>query len=300
MPQWIVAADGSGDYVSIQDAIDAVRVHQEEPHELYIKKGVYREKVVVPDNKPMIRLIGESREETVLTYDLCAAMTGPDGKTIGTFGTPTLMVAADDFRAANITIANTAGHGPHIGQALAVYASGDRIVFDRCRLLGNQDTLYTAKGRQYYRNCFIEGHVDFIFGAATALFEDCEISSLRGGYIAAPSTTRETRYGYVFRNCRLTGPAEEETVFLARPWRPYGQTVFIDTWMGAHIKGEGWNNWRDPNNERTARFAEYGSRGPGAKPDRRAAWAGTLSAEEAAGLTAEVLFAAPVPWDPAI
>ncbi|WP_248926894.1 pectinesterase family protein [Paenibacillus hamazuiensis] len=296
MRRRIVAKDGSGDFTSIQAAVDDVRVHQEELQEIFIKNGLYEERVIVPDNKPMIRFVGESREHTIISYGLYAKMKAADGRELGTFGTAVFTVAADDVRVENVTIRNTAGYGEAIGQAVAVYASGDRLVFDGCRMLGNQDTLYTAKGRQYYKSCFIEGHVDFIFGAATAVFEECEISSLRGGYIAAPSTTEHTEYGYIFRGCRLTGPAAEQTVFLARPWRPFGQTVFIDTWMDAHIKAEGWDNWRNPDNERTARFAEYGSSGPGGGMERRAGWAKRLTDEEAAALTAERIFGAADFW----
>ncbi|MCZ8514209.1 pectinesterase family protein [Paenibacillus filicis] len=207
-------------------------------------------------------------------------------------------MAGNDFRAERLTIANDAGWGEPIGQALAVYASGERTVLEHCRLLGNQDTLYTAKGRQYYKHCLIEGHVDFIFGAATAVFDRCEIRSLRQGYIAAPSTEERTLFGYVFLDCRLAGTAAEETVYLARPWRRFGQTLFVRTWMGAHIRREGWDNWRDPGNERTARFGEYGSSGAGAHLGLRAPWARLLSAEEAADLTPERIFSGPDGWVP--
>lgn len=298
MPKIVVARDGSGDYSTIQEAVDAVRVHMEEPHVICIRKGVYKERVTVPENKPNIRFVGENAAETVLTFDLYAEMKRPDGKKLGTFGTPVLTVAADRFRAEHLTVQNTAGYGPSIGQAVAVSVSGDQVVFANCRLLGNQDTLYTAKGRHYFRDCYIEGHVDFIFGAATAVFDRCEIASLRDGYIVAPSTTEDTRFGYVFLNCRLTGPAKPGTVFLGRPWRPYGHTVFVNTWMGPHIRPEGWDNWRNPANEKTARFAEYASTGPGAQPEKRAGWAKLLDEAEAAELRLSRIFAGTDAWTP--
>lgn len=298
MPTLIVAQDGSGDHTSIQEAVDAIRVYME-PHTIYIRNGVYEEAVTVPENKPYITFKGESVEETILTYNLYAEMKLPDGKKLGTFGTPTLNVAADLFTAENLTIRNSAGYGPKVGQAVAVTLSGDRIVFKNCRLLANQDTLYTSRGRHYFENCYIEGHVDFIFGAATVVFESCEIATLRNGFVVAPSTPEDTEFGYVFFNCRLTGPAEPETVFLGRPWRPYGHTVYVNTWMGPHIKAEGWDNWSSVENEKTSRFAEYGSTGPGAPAGKRVGWGRILTEDEVSKLTLERIFAGTKAWVPA-
>lgn len=294
-----VSQDGSGDFTGIQEAIDAVRVLPLEPVTIYVKNGTYREKLLIPDNKPDIALIGESREGTVIAYGDYARMTGPDGKEIGTFRTAVLKVEADDFRMENLTVQNTAGYGPEIAQAVALYASGDRQVYRSVRLLGNQDTLYTSRGRHYFADCHIEGHVDFIFGSAAACFESCEIRSLRGGYITAASTPRGAEFGYVFLNCRLTGAQEEESVYLGRPWRAWAHTVFINTWMGPHIYSAGWDNWDNPDNESTARYAEYGSTGPGARDAAvRAGWARVLTEAEALRLDARRVLAGHDGWDP--
>ncbi|MDF2962690.1 MAG: pectinesterase [Paenibacillus sp.] len=298
MRQLTVAADGSGDFTGVQAAIDAVRVHWQDDTRIFIKNGVYHEKIVIPDNKTRIWLVGESREGTVLTNGEYAKITGPDGNEIGTFLTPVLTMAGDDCRLENLTVQNTAGYGPEIGQALALYSAGDRLIVRNVRLLGNQDTLYTCKGRQYFHRCYIEGHVDFIFGGATAVFEECEIHSLREGFITAASTESYQPYGYVFLKCRLTGSTAAGSVFLGRPWRPFAHTVFIHTWMGPHIHVEGWDNWREPNNELTARYSEYGSTGPGAGQTGRAGWARLLTPEEAGQMTAKYVLAGADEWNP--
>ncbi|MBD0379532.1 pectinesterase family protein [Paenibacillus sedimenti] len=295
-----VSQDGSGDFTSVQDAIDAVRVLPLEPVTIYIKNGTYREKIIVPDNKPDISLIGESREGTVLAFSDYAEMVGSDGKKLGTFGTAVLKVEADDFRMENLTVQNTAGFGPAIGQAVALYTSGDRHVYRNVRLLGNQDTLYTSRGRQYFADCYIEGHVDYIFGSATVLFESCEIHSLRQGYITAASTPKDTAIGYVFLNCRLTGAQTEESVYLGRPWRAWAHTVFINTWMGPHIHSAGWDNWGNPDNESTSRYAEYGSTGPGARAEARVQWARVLSEKEAPVPDVKRVLAGPDDWNPQV
>lgn len=294
----VVAKDGSGDFTTIQDAIEAMRVLPLEPVTIYVKNGVYEEKVVVPDNKWDLTLIGESKEGTVITYADHAAMRDERGNKIGTFRTPTFTVLADNFRMENMTLVNAAGYGEGVGQALALYASGDKLVFKNCRFLGNQDTIYTSKGRQYFVDCYIEGHVDFIFGSATAVFQNCEIHSLRRGYITAASTPKDVEFGYVFFDCKLTGVADEGSVYLGRPWRPYGHTIFVRTWMGPHIHPEGWHNWRNPDNERTARYAEYGSTGPGANPDARVPWSRQLTEEEVKELTLERIFRGSNNWVP--
>jgi pectinesterase len=298
MRELTVAADGTGDYTTVQAAVDAVRVHWLEDTRIFIKDGVYKEKIVIPDNKSRIHLVGESREGAVLINGLYAKITGGDGNEIGTFQTPVVMLAGDDCRLENLTVRNNAGFGPEIGQALALCLAGDRAVVRNVSLSGNQDTLYTCKGRHYFHDCYIEGHVDFIFGAATAVFEQCEIHSLRKGYITAASTEPYRPYGYVFLSCRLTGSADAGTVFLGRPWRPYAHTVFINTWMGPHICKPGWDNWRDPANERTVRYAEYESTGPGADPASRVRWSRQLAREQAEKLTANRILAGSDGWNP--
>jgi pectinesterase len=298
MQRLTVAQDGSGDYTSIQSAINAVRVHPLEPATIYIKNGTYRERVTIPDNKPDLTLVGESAEHTIITYDLFAQQLDAEGVQLGTFRTATLTVAADDFAMENVTVVNSAGYGKDIGQALALYVSGDRQSFRGVRLLANQDTFYTARGRQYFDRCYIEGHVDYIFGSGTVVFDHCEIHTLRNGYITAASTPKHTAYGFVFLDCQLGGPAEVDTVFLGRPWRPHAHTVFIRSWISHHIKPEGWDNWRDPNNESTVRYMEYGSYGPGADKASRVSWARTLSSDEAEEYTVERVLSGADGWNP--
>ncbi|MFN0222323.1 pectinesterase family protein [Paenibacillus sp. KR2-11] len=294
-----VSQDGQGDFERIGEAIEAVRVLPLEPVTIFVKNGVYREKLLVPDTKPDISLIGESAEGTVIAYGDYAQMKGTNGSELTTFRTATLKVDADDFRMENVTVQNTAGYGAAIGQAVALYTAGDRQTYRNVRLLGNQDTLYTGRGRQYFAGCYIEGHVDYIFGSATVLFEGCEIHSLRGGFITAASTAARTEVGYVFRGCRLTGRAPEGSVYLGRPWRPAAHTVFIDTWMGPHIHRDGWDNWSSPDNERTARYGEFGSTGPGAAPEARVAWAAALTEAEAVSFDVRRVLGGPDGWSPA-
>lgn len=276
---WRVAKDGTGDFVSIQEAIDAVKPDTDQTAILIIKEGTYHEKIIIPKNK-RIHLIGNHREQTVIMYSDYARQIDTSGQEYGTFRTPTVTIDADDFYAENLTIANAAGFGPEIGQALALTSSGDRAIFYRVRLLGNQDTLYTpGSGRQFYKECYIEGHVDYIFGSAMVLFDNCHIHSLREGYITAASTPEDQKYGYLFWNCKLTG-TEENVVYLGRPWRPHAHVMFVNTWMDESIKPEGWDNWRNKDNEKTARFTEYGSHGPGTHSDQRVKWAQTRTESE--------------------
>jgi len=276
-----VAADGSGMFKTVQAAVDAIPAYPRQVYEIHILPGTYFEHVTVPRIKPFIRFQGDDAAKTILTFNLGAPMRGADGKPIGTFATPSVSILADDFTAQNITFQNT--FGPH-GQALAIEVAGDRVAFDNCRFLGWQDTMFAdSSGRNYFHNCYIEGHVDFIFGKSTAVFDGCEIRSKQKGYLTAASTEQEKPYGYVFLHCKLTADegVKEGTVYLGRPWRPYGATAFIDCQMGPQIRPEGWFNWKNPANEKTARYAEFGNTGPGADTSRRVNWAHQLSAAEA-------------------
>lgn|SRR5690625_1069480 len=299
MNQFIVDATGNGDFTTVQAAIDAAPEHSTKKITIQIKKGTYTERIVIPEHKPNIHLIGEDREETVLVYHNTANMRGPDGEKLRISGSASTYVYADDFSAKQITFANSAGLTA--GQAVALYAGGDRLVFQECNILGHQDTLFTpSNGRQYYKDCYIAGTVDFICGSAICLFENCELFSIdrHNGYVAAPATAEELPYGYVFLNCRLTGSTAKHTVTLARPWQPYGQAHFVNCWMGEHIRPAGWDNWRDPEKEKTATFAEYRSSGPGATPDERLSWAKQLTQEEAAKLTVPEVLSGADGWDP--
>ncbi|MDL4840272.1 pectinesterase family protein [Aquibacillus rhizosphaerae] len=298
MHKVFVAKNDNAVFQTIQDAIDSIRVFPLEDVTIHIADGIYYEKIIVPENKPNVHLIGESPENTILTFDDYAEKTDYFGNKLGTFRTATATIHADNFTLENITIENSAGFGKDIGQAVALYLSGDRCTINNTRLLGNQDTLYTSKGRQFFKDCYIEGHVDFIFGAATAVFEECEIHSLREGYVTAASTPKTQPYGFVFFNCKLTGEATADSVFLGRPWRPYAHTLFINCMLGKHIKLVGWDNWRNPNNEKTARYGEYNSLGPGSNQTHRIHWANQYHQKDTDLLTLKQIFTCSSQWLP--
>lgn len=287
---FVVAQDGSGDFVRVQDAIDAVPDLRANETVIFIKKGIYKEKLILPGSKTNVTFIGEDANNTILTYDDFASKQNRFGENIGTSGSSSFFVFGDGFTAKHITFENSSGP---VGQAVAVRIDGDKVVFENCRFLGFQDTLYPhgENSRQYYKNCYIEGTTDFIFGWSTAVFENCEIYSKKGGsYITAASTKENTAYGFVFINCRLTGDAPENAVYLGRPWRPYAQTVFIDCFMDKHIKKEGWHNWNKPDAEKTAFYAEHHASGPGANPAGRVGWSHQLTKEEVSNYTIENIF----------
>lgn len=317
----IVAMDGSGDFKSIQEAVDSIPEDNSERIIIYIKKGVFKEKLKI--SKPSITLIGEDRDQTILTYDDSAYKLMPDGQKMGTFRSYSTFIGGKDFIAENITFENSAGKGSIVGQAVAVYVNADRTTFRNCRLLGNQDTLFMGPLprerqfeelmdysqdkpiRQYYENCYIRGDIDFIFGSSTAVFNNCTIHSNNinseiNGYITAPSTPESVKYGFVFINCKLTSEVESGTVFLGRPWRDYGRAVFINCCMGEHIKESGWDNWAKPEREKTSYFAEYNSKGPGAKMGERVGWIHILTDDEAREYTIEGILSGEDKWNPFI
>lgn len=286
----IVALDGTGNYSSIQDAINSTRDISTFRVEIFIKKGTYHEKLHIPSWKTNISLIGESKEATIISYDDYSGKKVPNGKDqfgrdkFGTFTSYTVLVQGNGFMAENLTIENTAGR---VGQAVALHIEADRVFIKDCRLLGNQDTLYlaTENARQYFLNCFIEGTTDFIFGEAIALFENCIIKSLVNSYITAASTKQGQLYGFVFLNCKLEAGPLATKVFLGRPWRPFAKTVFLYCELGAHIVAEGWNEWKGdtmfPNKEKTAYYAEFENRDKGANFQGRVVWSKQLSKKEA-------------------
>lgn len=279
-----VAKDGSGDFRTLQETIDNCKSFPDKRITIFIKKGVYKEKVKLHSWNPNIHIIGESRDSTIISFGDSA---GPGRNS--TFTTYTFLVDANDITIENLTIANTAGE---VGQAVAVHVEGDRVHFKNCRFLGNQDTLYAAieGARQYYEKCYIEGTTDFIFGGATALFEACEIKSKKDSYITAASTPRRIPYGYTFIDCDLTADPGVSHVYLGRPWRSYARTVFINCELGAHIAPKGWHNWNDPAREKTVFYAEYNSSGPGSDLSGRISWSRQLSRKEAARYTARQIF----------
>jgi len=297
----VVAKDGSGDFETVQAAVDSIPENNAQRVTVYLKKGTYKEKIRIPENKPYITFVGEDVRETILTFDDAKAKRHADGTKYENSEIPSSYLFAADFTAHNITFENTASNKEPAGQAMAAEVRGDRMVFENCRFLGHQDTLLAdGTGRQYYKNCYITGTVDFIYGSATAVFDECEIFSRdrHNGYITAPSTSPEQKYGFVFLNCELVGEAPQSTVYLGRPWRPYGSTAYINCYMDDHIRHEGWNNWRDESREKTARFAEYNSRGPGANISGRVEWSRQLTDEEAKKYTVKNILSGNDGWDP--
>ncbi len=293
----VVAADGTGQFRTVQEAINAVpqTTRFDNPAIIHIKPGIYKELIYVQHEKRFVRLVGENAEKTVLTYHLHANMVGADGKPIGTFRTPSAFIDADDFTVENITFENTAGP---VGQALAIRVEGDRVVFRNCRFIGWQDTILLNRGRQYFENCYITGHVDFIFGAATAFFENCRIHVLRDGYITAASTPPQQPFGFVFSHSKITAESANVKTYLGRPWRPYASTIFLNTEMSEVVRPEGWHNWNQPDREKTSRYAEFASTGAGAKPNERVKWAKQLTDAEAKAITLQRVLAGADSWNP--
>lgn len=285
-----VAQDGTGDYTSIQEAINSCRAFQTYDKVIHIKNGVYNEKVLIDSFFTHLHLVGENKDSTIITFDDYA------GKgNLGTFTSYTMKVLGNNTTLENLTIENSSGE---VGQAVALHVEGDCVTVKNCWILGNQDTLYAAgqKSRQYYANCYIDGTTDFLFGAATAVFDNCIIHSKRNSYITAASTPEENQFGYIFRNCKLTADADVDKVYLGRPWRDYAKVVFIKCEMGDHILPEGWHNWGQPAREKTAFYGEYKSTGPGAHPGDRVSWSHQLSDEELENYTIDNIYSYCSEW----
>ncbi|RSK42504.1 pectinesterase family protein [Hymenobacter perfusus] len=291
---FVVAQDGSGQFRTVQEAFNAVPDFRKKVTTIFVKKGVYKEKLLLAGSKQFVQLVGEDREQTILTYDDYNQKKNIFGEDKGTSGSASCYIYGSDFTAENLTFQNSSGP---VGQAVAVWVAGDKARFRNCRFLGFQDTLYTYGygSRQYYQDCYIEGTVDFIFGSSTAWFEKCTIFCKTSGFVTAASTPDSTRYGYVFNQCRITGDAPANSFYLGRPWRPYAKTVFIGCELGRQIKPEGWDHWDKESNKQTARYAEFQSRGPGAAPARRVNWARQLSEAEARQYTRQNVLRN---WDP--
>ena len=293
---FVVAKDGSGDFMTIQEAVNAVPVNRKERTTIFIRKGIYKERVVIPETQSNISFIGESQTETILTFDNFASRKNTFGENMGTSGSSSIYIYANGFEAENITFENSAGN---VGQAVTVFVASDKIAFRHCRFLGNQDTLYTwgKDSRQYYEDCYIEGTVDFIFGSSTCVLDRCEIHAKKsGGYLTAASTPEGAAFGYVFLNCRLTADEGVKDVYLGRPWRPNAKTVYINCDMGDHIKSEGWHNWGKPDAEKTAYYAEYNTKGIDTKA--RAVWSHQLTKKQAESYTIKAILSARDGWNP--
>lgn len=288
----VVSRDGTGDFRTLQEAVESARAFMDYTVTIYVKNGVYKEKVIVPSWVENIDIIGEDRDKTIITYDDHANI-----NKMGTFRTYTVKVEGSDITFKNLTIENNAAQ---LGQAVALHTEGDRLKFINCRILGNQDTIYTGAKftRLYFKDCYIDGTTDFIFGPSTALFEDCIIHSKRNSYVTAASTPKEAKYGYVFKHCKLTAEPGVDKVYLGRPWRPYAYTLFIECELGKHIVLAGWHNWGKQSNEETARYMEYKNTGEGANASERVAWSKQLTKKEAEAVTVDAIFRTQSDWNP--
>lgn len=300
-----VAKDNSGDFDSIQKAVDSVSDNNNET--IFIKKGIYKERIEIRKNN--ITLIGEDTDETIITEGFYARMIMPDGSKRGTFRSYTFLVYADNFSASNITFENSAGFGDDVGQVIAVYAEGDNITFKHCKILGHQDTLFTGPlplkekqpggftgptidserklVHQLYEDCFICGEIDFIFGSATAYFKNCTLFALNrnepiNSYYTAPSTYEGQAFGYVFDNCTFTGNCPPKSVALSRPWRIHAKVVLLNCEYSDQIIDEGFTDWNKPESHESVYYAEYNGHGDGYKPEKRAAYVHQLDEAQAA------------------
>jgi pectinesterase len=293
--KWTVAKDGSGDFRTVQAALDAVPKNNKQRIVIYIKNGIYYEKLHLDSTKNFVTLIGEDKFKTILTYNDHTGKLSPAGDTINTRTSWSFMLKGNNFIAHNITFDNNAGFTA--GQAVAVEVQGDHAAFFNCRFTGNQDVLFTNSddSRQYYERCYIEGTTDFIFGSSTAWFEQCHVHSKKNSHITAASTPQSHRFGYVFNDCVFTADTAVNKVSLGRPWRPYASVTYINCYLDRHILPQGWDNWRNAANEKTARYAEYISYGPGANANLRAPWSRQLTDEEVKQFTLKNVFGN---WNP--
>ena len=291
----VVARDGTGEFRTVSEALEVCRAFMDYHKVIYIKKGTYKEKVIIPQWLQNIELCGEDRDATIITYDDHANVVfPPTGKGMTTFRTYTLKVEANDITLRNLTIENNAAR---LGQAVALHTEGDRLLFVNCRFLGNQDTVYTGmpRTRMLFHDCYIEGTTDFIFGPATAWFEHCTIHGKLNSYITAASTPKDVDYGYVFSNCTVTAADSVTSLYLGRPWRDYGYTLFMNCELPGVICPEGWHHW-EQHREQTARYFEYNNRGEGANPANRVGWSRQLTKKEAQQITLERVFQISSSW----
>jgi pectinesterase len=298
----VVARDGTGQFRNVSEAIEVCRAFMEYHKVIYVKKGTYKEKLIVPQWLTNIEICGEDRDKTVITWDDHANITiaqTPFASTterpiLGTFRSYTLKIEGSLITLKNITVENNAAR---LGQAVALMTTGDKLKFINCRFLGNQDTVYTgaAHTRLYFKDCYIEGTTDFIFGPSTAWFEGCDIFCKINSYITAASTPADVKYGYVFNNCRITCGDEATKVYLGRPWRDYGYTLFMNCQLPRQIRPEGWHHWQKER-EKTARYLEYNNTGDGANATQRVPWSRQLTKQEAQKITPNEVFSVNDKW----
>ena len=322
---YVVAGDGSGDFTTLQQAVDALPVSSDTPNILILRMGRYPERVII--DKSDVRIVGEERDRTVITASACAKDKYPDGSEKGTFLSSTVIITGDNVALENLTIMNEAGDGRVVGQAVALYAAGDRGAFRNVRLIARQDTLFCGPlmetvvrdiqgrtgraqvvphvpesiptfAREYFENCYIRGDVDFIFGPYRCWFEGCELfMNERGGWYTAANTPESKPHGFVFHNCTLTGECEKGRAFLGRPWRRFARTAFIDCYMDACVAPQGFADWDDVRVV-TRRYQEYGSKGEGARPEDRHPSQQRLTREEAGQLTVSTVIGGSDLWRP--
>ena len=302
-----VSKDGTGNYKTIQEAVNAVRDLGEKEVKIFVKNGTYKEKLIIPSWKIKIAIIGENTDQTTITFDDYSGKPNPTGKDafgnakFSTYTSYTVLVQGNDITLENLTIVNSAGR---VGQAVALHVEGDRFVAKNCKFLGNQDTLYAAieNSRQYYQNCYIEGTTDFIFGKASVVFEQCTIKSLTDSYVTAASTSANQQFGFIFIHCKLIADSAVTKAYLGRPWRPYAKTAFLYCDLGKHILPVGWNPWKGdlmfPDKEKTVFYAEYKNMGVGASPKNRLTWTKQLTDKEAKNYTIKNILGGTDHWNP--
>lgn len=290
-----VAKDGKGNFTTVQSALNSIPSGNKDKYIINIRAGLYKEVVIVDATKDFISFVGEGKDKTIISFDNHAGTKLPNGDSLNTWTCASVFIYGNDFHAENIGFENNAGFTA--GQAVALRVEGNRASFINCSMTGNQDVLFLSGSgvKHYFQDCYIEGTTDFIFGAATAAFERCHIHSKKNSHVTAASTNSIIPYGFVFFNCRLTADSSINKVSLGRPWSPTASVTYINCWMDKHIVPEGWNNWKNPANETTARYAEFGSTGPGANPSMRAKWSRQLTEAEAKQYTLKNIFGQ---WQP--
>ena len=293
-----VARDGTGEFRTIDEAIEVCRAFMDYHKVIFVKRGIYKEKLIIPSWLTNIEICGEDRDQTVITYDDHANIKRVEtNKPMGTFRTYTLKIEGCDITLKNITIENNSAR---LGQAVALHTEGDRLLFINCQFLGHQDTIYTGmeNTRLYFFNCYIEGTTDFIFGPSTAWFEGCQIYCKINSYITAASTPRYIPYGYIFNHCVITAAEGVDKVYLGRPWRDYAYTLFMNCDLPRQIRPEGWHKWRE-GTQKTARYLEYNNYGEGAGRSGREPWSSELTKKEADRITLKEVFRRQDDWIPA-
>lgn len=269
----IVAKDGTGNFKTIKEAIESVKENQTEQTKILIKNGIYYEKLLI--DKSNLLIVGESKDSTIITYNDHAKINN-----MGTSKTYTLKITGNNITLKNLSVENNA---EPIAQAIALYLEGNKILVVNCKLLGNQDTIFTGKygAWQCFYHCYIEGTTDYIFGPATVWFEKCILHCKKNSYITAASTAQDDEFGYIFYKCKLTHKKGITKVYLGRPWRPYAHVAYMKCNLGKHITPQGWHNWNKESNELTAKYFEYKNKGEGAKTNKRVNWSKQMNRKEA-------------------